>query len=114
MSGRIDVAVIGLGVMGQRMLARLADHPRLRARVAWDASAAAVEAARREHPALEVAAGVEAAIAAPGLACLYIATPPAAHMTLAEQAFDRGLAVFCEKPLTVDFAHARRVIARIE
>jgi predicted dehydrogenase len=114
MSGQIDIAVIGLGVMGRRMLARLAEHPRLRARTVWDASPAALEAARRDHPGLEAAADAAAAIAAPGLACLYIATPPGPHMALAEQAFERGLAVFCEKPLAVDFDHARRVIARIE
>ena len=31
MSERIAIGVIGLGVMGQRMLARIAEHPRSRA-----------------------------------------------------------------------------------
>jgi predicted dehydrogenase len=35
-------------------------------------------------------------------------------MALSELAFDAGLAVFCEKPLTVDFEAARRCIQRIE
>ena len=35
-------------------------------------------------------------------------------MALSELAFDAGLAVFCEKPLTVDFDAARRCIERIE
>ena len=35
-------------------------------------------------------------------------------MALSNRAFDAKLAVFCEKPLTVDFDSARRTIARIE
>jgi len=113
MSERIDLGVIGLGVMGRRMLARLAEHERLRAAIAWDPDPAAVAAARSEHPGLATAASAAAAIATPGLAALYVASPPATHLEHAERGFDRGLAVFSEKPLTVDFAHGRRVIERI-
>ena len=65
-------------------------------------------------PQLKSAANAEALRAAPSLASLYIATPPVAHMALSNRAFDAKLAVFCEKPLTVDFDSARRTIALIE
>lgn len=110
----LNVGVIGLGVMGQRMLARLAQHPRLRATRVWDASAKTLAATLQAHPQLQAAESAEALIASPGLHSLYIATPPAAHLSLADAALDAGLAVLCEKPLTVDFAAARRSIARIE
>jgi predicted dehydrogenase len=113
MSQRIDLAVIGLGVMGRRMLARLAEHDRLRAAVVWDPDPAAVAGARRDHPGLADAASAETAIATQGLAALYVASPPATHLDHAERGFDRGLTVFSEKPLTVDFDHGRRVIARV-
>lgn len=114
MSEFLDVGVIGLGVMGQRMLARLAQHPRLRATHVWDADPASIERTLVASPQLRTAASAEALIATPGLATLYIATPPAPHMALSNLAFDAGLAVFCEKPLTVDFDAARATIARIE
>lgn len=110
----LNVGVIGLGVMGQRMLARLSGHERLRAVVVWDANPAAVTQTLSHHPQLRAASSAAALIAEPGLHSLYIATPPAPHMALSELAFDAGLAVFCEKPLTVDFAAARACIARIE
>ena len=69
---------------------------------------------RSRYPQLQAAPGPEALIATPGLHSLYIATPPAPHMELSARAFDAGLAVFCEKPLTVDFAAAERTIERIE
>ena len=114
MSEHLPVGVIGLGVMGQRMLARLAGHARLRATQVWDADPQAVARALAAWPQLQAAASAEALIATPGLRSLYIATPPAAHMALSNRAFDAGLAVFCEKPLTVDFDAARATIARID
>jgi predicted dehydrogenase len=114
MSGPKKIGVIGLGVMGQRMLARLAAHPRARALAAWDPNPVAVAEMHKLYPELRVAATAEEVIAAPGLACIYIASPPASHLAYAHQGFDAGLAVFCEKPLTVDFAAGRKAIARIE
>jgi len=114
MSERKQIGVISLGVMGQRMLARLAEDARARALVAWDPNPAAVAEARARHPDLRIAATAAEVIAAPGLDCLYIASPPASHLAYAEQGFDAELAVFSEKPLTVDFAAGRKAIARIE
>lgn len=110
----LNVGIIGLGVMGQRMLGRLANHPHLRATHVWDADAQAVARTIATYPHLKPTANAEALIAASGLDSLYIATPPAPHMALSNRAFDAKLAVFCEKPLTVDFASARQTIARIE
>ena len=42
MGERKQIGVISLGVMGQRMLARLAEHPRIRVLAAWDPNPAAV------------------------------------------------------------------------
>lgn len=114
MNDTLDIGLIGLGVMGQRMLARLAVHPRLRAAVVWDADPAAVARTLAAYPGCQAADSAAAVIATPGLASLYIATPPGPHMALSEAAFDADLAVLCEKPLTTDFDAARRCIARID
>lgn len=113
MPSPLNIGVIGLGVMGQRMLARLAAHDRLQARTVWDANPEAVARTLAAYPQLQAAASAEALIATPGLHSLYIATPPGPHMALSHQAFDAGLAVLCEKPLTTDFAAARTAIERI-
>lgn len=114
MSEPKHIGIISLGVMGQRMLARLAEHPRLRAPVAWDPNPAAVAEVGKRYPGVRIAATAAEVIGAPALDCLYIASPPASHLAYAHQGFDAGLAVFCEKPLTVDFAAGRKAIARIE
>ncbi len=114
MGEQLNVGVIGLGVMGQRMLARLAAHKRLQAVAVWDADPAAIAKTLQTWPVLRAADSADDLIATAGLHSLYIATPPAPHMALSELAFDAGLAVFCEKPLTVDFVAASACIARIE
>jgi len=108
------IGIISLGVMGQRMLARLVEHVQARAVVAWDPDPAAVAGVRARFPGLRIAATPADLIGTPALDCLYIASPPASHLAYAHLAFDAGLAVFSEKPLTVDFAEGRRTIARIE
>lgn len=114
MNERERIGVISLGVMGQRMLARLAEHARLGAVVAWDPSPVAVAEVRKRFPDLKIAATAEEVIATSALDAVYIASPPANHIAYSHQCFDAGLAVFCEKPLTVDFAAGRKAIARIE
>ncbi len=113
MQALLNIGVIGLGVMGQRMLERLHGHERLRVVSAWDASTAAVAAALKRWPDLHIAPNAAAVIRHPSLHGLYIATPPVAHIELSQQAFDAGLSVFCEKPLTTDFAAGRACVERI-
>ncbi len=109
----LPVGLIGLGVMGQRMLARLGEHSRLEAAAAWDPSATAVAETRRLHPGVNICRDAASVIAMPGLRCLYIASPPEVHLAHAHAGFDANLAVFCEKPLTVDFAAGQAAIERI-
>jgi predicted dehydrogenase len=111
---RLSIGIVGLGVMGQRMLGRIEAHPRLQAACVWDAEAKVPQRTLAARPGLRAADSAAQLIAMPGLHGLYIATPPTAHMALSEAAFDAGLAVLCEKPLTVDFEAAHRCIARIE
>lgn len=113
MPERFNIGVIGLGVMGQRMLQRIEAQPRLNTALVWDADPTAVARTLALYPGLKAATGANQLIASPGLHSLYIATPPAAHMALSNAGFDAGLAVLCEKPLTVDFDAARSTIRRI-
>lgn len=107
----LGVAVLGAGHMG-------ADHIRRLDRVVSGARVAAVadpDAARAE----EAVAGVEgvsvhttaeAALDAPGVDAVLIASPGPAHEEALLAAFARGLPVLCEKPMVPDAAGALRVL----
>ena len=108
------IGIIGLGVMGERMLRQMAQHQGFSVAAAWDPAedaagrlAAAAPAARFARDAAELAGDGS-------IDCVYIASPPASHLAYADLAFDHGKKVFCEKPLAVDLAAARRSLARIE
>jgi len=103
--GKHRIGVIGLGVMGRRMLAAVSTHPAFEAAAAWDLNPKALEAAgglRIEPP--------EAMASAKDLALIHIATPPSTHIPLARLMIGAGKAVLCEKPLAVDLAGARRLV----
>ncbi len=109
--GTLGVAVIGAGRMG-------ADHVRRLDQVVSGARVAAVADVDAER-AKAVAAGVDgctpctdpaAALAAPDVDAVVVASPGPAHEAALLAAFARGLPVLCEKPLTPDAASALRVM----
>jgi predicted dehydrogenase len=108
------IGIIGLGIMGERMLRTMREHPNFAVAAAWDpdddddARLAAIDgSARFARDAGDVAGDDK-------VDCLYIASPPSTHLAYADLAFDHGKAVFAEKPLAVDLASSRAAAARVE
>jgi predicted dehydrogenase len=107
------IGIIGLGIMGQRMLVNMTAHPAFEVAAAFDASPEAMARLRREHPQIAAAGSVEA-LARSDIAALYIASPPISHPQYVTLGWDNGRAVFCEKPLTVGLAEAEALVRRAE
>jgi 1,5-anhydro-D-fructose reductase (1,5-anhydro-D-mannitol-forming) len=103
-------AVIGLGVMGMRMLGSMQRYAGFDVLCAWDPSDAACRAASREYPKLVIADDAEAAIGHEKVEVVYIACPPLQHDLYARLAMDAGKAVWCEKPLGVDIAASEALV----
>jgi scyllo-inositol 2-dehydrogenase (NADP+) len=98
----IRVGVVGLGKMGLSHHALLRAHPEVEA-IACDSS-------KYVLGVLEKNTGVTAytdygrMLEEADLDAVVIATPSSAHAPMVRAAFDRGLHVFCEKPLTLSAA----------
>jgi predicted dehydrogenase len=105
----IGLGILGMGVQGRRMVARLAEHGGVHAVAAWDP-----DPHQFEGTGVRAAESAEELVHAPGVDCVFIASPPRFHMAQSNLAFDAGRAVFCEKPLSVNADDARDTIARIE
>ena len=108
------IGLIGLGVMGSRMLEQINRHPQLHAVVAWDPGEAASRRAAITQPGLISADSALEVAAHAGISCVYIASPPSSHLDYIGLACDHGKAVFCEKPLALDEAAAAAMVDRIE
>jgi myo-inositol 2-dehydrogenase/D-chiro-inositol 1-dehydrogenase len=111
MGDLLGVAVLGAGHMG-------ADHIRRIDQVVSGARVAAVADPDSER-AKEAAAGIDevsvhtevtAALDAPGVAAVLVASPGPVHEEALLAAFARGLPVLCEKPMVPDSVGAFRVV----
>ena len=103
----VAIGLIGVGIMGDRMLtAILAQPPHLvRAAGIWDPSPEAMARIAARHPELTRCRDAASLIAASD--CVYVASPPASHLGHARAALAAGKTVFAEKPLAVDVQDAR-------
>ncbi len=107
-----SIAVIGLGIMGRRMLQALSTYPHFVVTQMWDPSKVAQQQALEIAPNAEIPDTAEAAIEAVDL--VYLACPPAPRHLYAKYAADRGKPLFLEKPLGTDVAASRDLVRHLE
>jgi predicted dehydrogenase len=105
------MAIIGLGIMGRRMLENVLQHPAFELIGAWDPSSESVAKTQAAHPGAPVSASAEAAMA--GADVVYLACPPGPRKAYALQAAAAGQGVFMEKPLGTDPAQSRDLVAQL-
>ena len=105
------MTIIGLGIMGRRMLDNALFHPDFEISGVWDPSPAAVAKARELMPDLPVASSAEAAMK--GADVVYLACPPGPRKAYALAAAAAGQGVFMEKPLGVDGDSSRDLVAQL-
>lgn len=106
------IAVIGLGIMGRRLLANLRNHVAFEPVALWDPSEEACEKAREEAPEVPVVGSAEEAMAAAEV--VYLACPPVPRKAYALAAAAAGKGVFLEKPLGIDIEESRDLVKRLE
>jgi predicted dehydrogenase len=105
---------VGLGWIGAMRLQAVAAAGAARVVALCDADATRLDDAARAHPGARRYAGYESMLAAAeelALDGVVIATPNALHAPQAHAALERGLAVFCQKPLALTAPSARALVA---
>lgn len=107
----VRTAIIGLGIMGRRMLAQMQAHEGYAPVALWDPDPQACAQAAALAPDAVIAGDADAAIAAADL--VYLACPPVPRRTLTLRAAEAGKALFIEKPLGVDLAASEAMVAAI-
>ena len=108
------VGIIGLGVMGLRMLTNMAADPRFAFSGVWDPDGGACDHVAREFPDIPIASGPDEIIGSPETDLVYIACPPVWHKGYVMAAAEAGKPIFCEKPLGIDVAQSRNMVAELE
>ena len=108
----IRTAVIGLGIMGRRMAENMVLHPDFTVTTMWDPDPAACAAAQKVAPDATASATASEAMADVDL--VYLACPPVPRKAYALEAAAAGKAIFLEKPLGVDIAESRALVAELQ
>ncbi|MGY5341775.1 Gfo/Idh/MocA family protein [Paenibacillus glucanolyticus] len=114
---KLKMAAIGLGHMGRHMIHRLlpqyADKIELVAICDSDASSLEREVAEAGiRPRLYT--DYRQLLDEVSMDLVYIAVPPSLHYDVARIAFDKGIHVFCEKPLANSLTEARSLVELAE
>lgn len=101
--------IIGLGVMGHRMMSNITSHGGYRLYKGWDPDADACRVAAETYDGLVISPSAEDLINDSATHVVYIATPPHFHREYAIAAADAGKVVYCEKPLGIDIVNSREL-----
>lgn len=109
-----NVAFVGLGVMGQRMLTNMVAFGGFTPTVGWDPSGEACTKAREICVELTIADDPMAMIDDQSIDLVYIATPPDFHKPYALAAAEAGKQIYCEKPLGTDVGESRELVEAVE
>ncbi len=105
------LAIIGLGIMGRRMLENALQHPAFEVCGVWDPSPESLAKTRMAFSAAPLSPTARAAMA--GADVVYLACPPGPRKAYALQAAAAGQGVFMEKPLGTDNAQSRDLLAHL-
>ena len=101
----MKLAILGLGIMGERLLRAALTHPGTTVSAVWDPAPEAAARLAGITAGLGMAPSAEAAIATAD--AVYVASPPASHIAHGRAILGAGKALFLEKPLASDVAAAR-------
>ncbi|KAL2855683.1 hypothetical protein BJX68DRAFT_253598 [Aspergillus pseudodeflectus] len=114
MSAKLNIAVVGIGRMGQRHVLNLHHHVP-RARLVAVCSPAPHEIAwameNLKPDGVQVFADYDEMIKMPGLQAVVIASSTHLHVPHTLAALEKGIHVLCEKPITTDVEALKSIIA---
>ena len=108
----IKVAIIGLGIMGRRMLEHMQLHSDYEPDYLWDPKESACKLAVKENPQAHIMENPSDAIKAADL--VYLACPPVVRKAYALEAARSGKALFLEKPFGVDVEDSVDLVKQLE
>ncbi|MGH8222262.1 MAG: inositol 2-dehydrogenase [Woeseiaceae bacterium] len=104
----LNLCLIGAGRIGRIHAANIAAHPDARLRYVVDVDPAA--AAKLAQSTAAAATDAATALADEQIHAVVVASPTDTHLPLIEASAAAGKSVFCEKPLDLDSANARKCI----
>ena len=107
-----NVAIIGLGIMGTRMLQHMRKHKEFNPNYLWDPSPIACEKAKKQDSEAKIMKNADEAIEMADL--VYLACPPSVRETYALKTVEMGKTLFLEKPFGVNIQDSKNFIEKLQ
>jgi predicted dehydrogenase len=108
----MKVAIIGLGIMGQRMLTHMRLHHNFEPYYLWDPDQSACHQATILDPQSKIMNSADDAISKADL--VYLACPPGVREPYALAAAAAGKALFLEKPFGIDLDDSAKLMEKLQ
>lgn len=110
MAHKVNVAMVGAGYWGKKLLPKFLAAPQALVRVVCDVHAENRAEIQRKFPGVVTAESFDAVIADRQLDAVVIVTPLASHFSLAKAALAAGKHVWVEKPLALQLEKGRELV----
>ena len=107
-----DVAIIGLGIMGTRMLKHMRLHENFNPDYLWDPNPIASDNAIKQDSKSQIMKNADDAIEKADL--VYLACPPSVREIYAMKTVEKGKALFLEKPFGIDVNHSKKFSEKLK
>lgn len=98
------VAIIGLGVVGNRMVTNMKEHPFFDPVIGYDPSEHARNNIKVLCPDFTCVDNAQSIFSRTDIDLLYVSTPPFSHAQYVRRGIKNGWGIFCEKPLGIDIS----------
>ena len=108
----INVAIIGLGIMGTRMLKYMRIHKEFNPDYLWDPNQSACENSIKQDSESQIMNSAEEAIEKADL--VYLACPPTVREPYAMKVVEMGKALFLEKPFGINIQDSQSFIKKLK
>ena len=107
----INVAIIGLGIMGTRMLTHMRLHEKFKPDYLWDPNPIACDNAIKQDSECTIMKSADEAIEKADL--VYLACPPTVRENYAMRVVESGKALFLEKPFGINIQDSENFIGKL-
>jgi predicted dehydrogenase len=108
------VGIIGLGMIGEKVLAEFLDHPAFTVKAAWDLNVDICNHVKKILPDTPIVASAEEVLNDQATELIYIGTPPTTHVEYGHKVINLGKALFMEKPLSLNINDSQHLVESAE
>lgn len=110
----VNVGIVGLGAVGERLLHQFVKHPKTIVAAICDTNTSRLNELQAKIDNVNIYTNYNELISDPSINLVYVAVPPKFHHRVVMEAAKAGKHILCEKPLANSLAEAEEMAGAVE